>query len=66
MVEPVRPRLCPVMRTQTGLIDHAEDRDAEAIARDGPGWIRAAIRAARSKLRVAGSMPRTPLPQGHR
>jgi hypothetical protein len=54
------------MRTQTGLIDHAEDRDAEAIARDGPGWIRAAIRAARSKLRVAGSMPRTPLPQGHR
>jgi hypothetical protein len=81
MVEPVRPRLCPVMQTLIGLlvrisrrpgfqergqlIDQLTDLEAEGIARDVPGRTVEAIRAARLKLRVEGLMPRMPLPREH-
>lgn len=81
MVEPGRPRMCPVMRKlitvvlrmsqhpglqERGLlIDRLTDLEAEGIARDVPRRTVEAIRSTRLKLRVEGLMPRTPLPRGH-
>ncbi len=81
MIEPNRPRMCPVMRQlitlivrmsqrpglqeRGQLIDRLSDLEAEGIARDVPWRTVEAIRATRLKLRVEGLMPRTPLPRGH-
>lgn len=81
MMEPSRPRICPVMRKlmtvvvrmsqhpglqeRGQLIDQLTDLEAEGIARDVPWRTVEAIRTTRLKLRVEGLMPRTPLPRGH-
>ena len=81
MMEPSRPRMCPVMRKlmtvvvrmsqhpglqeRGQLIDQLTDLEAEGIARDVPWRTVEAIRTTRLKLRVEGLMPRTPLPRGH-
>lgn len=80
MIEPSRPRICPVMqkmitlivqRSQVPgllergqLIDQLTDLEAEGIAQDAPWRTLEAIRAARMKLRVEGLMAGTPLPRG--
>ncbi|KAA0122372.1 hypothetical protein CIW48_19165 [Methylobacterium sp. P1-11] len=81
MIEPVRPRMCPVMRKLIGmivrmsqrpglqeqgeLIDQLTELETEGIAKHVPWRTVEAIRTTRLKLRVEGLMPRTPLPRGH-
>ncbi|MEE7476158.1 hypothetical protein MHIMP23_07145 [Methylobacterium hispanicum] len=80
MIEPSRPRICPVMQKMITLIvqrsqfpgllergqliDQLTDLEAEGIAQDAPWRTLEAIRAARMKLRVEGLMAGTPLPRG--
>lgn len=80
MIEPSRPRICPVMQKMITLIvqrsqfpgllergqliDQLTDLEAEGIAQDAPWRTLEAIRAARMKLRVEGLMAGTPLSRG--